>query len=452
MNLVVVGMGYVGIPAAALFADAGHNVTGVQRRSKRSAWKIDHLNAGKSPIGGDEPGLEELIARVVEKGSFQVTDDLSAYKDADVILIDVQTPVDDEHKPRYESLQQVSRDIGERMKKGALIGVESTVAPGTTEHVVKPILEEASGMKAGEDFSLMFSYERVTVGRLLHNIKYMPRIVGGYTPECTRRGVDLYSSIVEAEIYPTDILTAEVSKVTENAYRDVNIAFANEIALIAESLGVNIHEVRRYVNSLPNDPSDPTKNPIRNMHIPGAGVGGHCLPKDSWLLKYGLDTYGKTKVDTPIITGSRHVNDYMPIHMRNLVIQALRDHGVELSSSKICILGYAFLENSDDTRNTPAKPLYDLLKKQCKKVTIHDPHTKTDNVTSDLTEALTGANCLALVTAHKEYHEIDLDWLKETMQTPIIVDGRYVFNPKECLEKGFTYRGVGVGKRNQTIR
>jgi len=226
-------MGYVGVPCAALFADAGLNVTGVQRRSRRSGWKIDHLNQGKSPIGGDEPGLEELLSRVVEKGSFHVTDDLSVYDDADVVLIDVQTPVDDEHKPRYESLRQVSRDVGERMKRGALIGVESTVAPGTTEHVVKSILEEASGMKAGEDFNLMFSYERVTVGRLLHNIKHMPRIVGGYTPECTRRGVELYSSIVEAEIYPTDILTAEVSKVTENAYRDVNIAFANEIALIA---------------------------------------------------------------------------------------------------------------------------------------------------------------------------------------------------------------------------
>jgi UDP-N-acetyl-D-mannosaminuronic acid dehydrogenase len=132
--------------------------------------------------------------------------------------------------------------------------------------------------------------------------------------------------------------------------------------------------------------------------------------------------------------------------MLNLISEALHEHGVELSSSSICILGYAFLENSDDTRNTPAQPLYELLRSQCRTVTIHDPHTQTNNVTNDLTEALTDANCLALVTAHKEYHELDLDWLKETMKTPIIVDGRYVFNPKECREKGFTYRGVGIGK------
>ena len=337
------------------------------------------------------------------------------------------------------------------MKKGVLMGVESTVAPGTTQNVVKPILEEASGMKAGEDFNLMFSYDRVTVGRLLHNIKHMPRIVGGYTPECTKRGVELYSQIVEAEVYPTDCLTAEVSKVTENAYRDVNIAFANEVALICESLGIDIHEVRKYVNSLPNDPSDPTKNPVRNMHIPGAGVGGHCLPKDSWLLKHGVDTYGDQKVVIRLITDSRRLNSHMPTHMRNLITEALSEHGVELSSSKICILGYAFLENSDDDRNTPAKPLYDLLKKQCRTVTIHDPHTKTDEapVTMDLAEALSDANCLAMVTAHREYRELDLDWLKQVMDTPIIVDGRYVFNPEQCKEKGFTYRGVGVGKRNE---
>ena len=143
MKIVVVGMGYVGIPVAALFADVkGFNVTGVQRRSKRSGWKIDHLNRGKNPIEGKEPGLAELIERVVEKGTFRVTDDISVYGEADAILITVQTPVDENHIPRYESLRQVSQDIGKHMKKGAIVVLESTVAPGTTDHLVKPILEE----------------------------------------------------------------------------------------------------------------------------------------------------------------------------------------------------------------------------------------------------------------------------------------------------------------------
>jgi len=205
MEIVVVGLGYVGIPVAALFADVeGFNVTGVQRRSKRSGWKIDYINDGKNPIEGDEPGLAELIERVVEKETFRATDEISVYGEADAILIAVQTPVDEKHIPRYESLRQVSQDIGGYMKKGALVVLESTVAPGTTEHVVKPILEKQSGMKAGIDFNLVFSYERVMLGRLIHNLTKLDRIVGGITPECTRRGVELYSHIVQAKLHATD--------------------------------------------------------------------------------------------------------------------------------------------------------------------------------------------------------------------------------------------------------
>lgn len=452
MNLVVVGMGYVGIPSAILFADVpGLSVTGVQRRSKRSGWKIDCLNKGKCPIEGDEPGLAELIEKVVKKGSFKATDDTDAYRDADVILIDVQTPVDSVHVPRYESLRAVCREIGEKMKKGVLIGLESTVAPGTTENIGKPILEESSGYEVGTDFNLMFSYERVMVGRLLHNLQYMPRIVGGYTPSCAERGAELYRKITKTDVYQTNCITAEIAKVTENAYRDVNIAFANEVALICESLGANVHEVRKYVNSLPHDPSDPAKNPYRMMMVPGAGVGGHCLPKDSWLLKYGVDNYGKTKVDPEVIIGSRRINDYMPIHMKELIEESLDLNGVDPSEAKITILGYAFLENSDDTRNTPARPLYDSLKDQYNEVIVHDPYVREEegvNLTTDLNQALRDSDCVALVTKHREYNALSLQHLKDTMRTPIIVDGRNVFNQTEAMKLGFTFRGVGIGTKN----
>ena len=190
--------------------------------------------------------------------------------------------------------------------------------PGDDEPRSKPTLEKHSHMKAGKDFGLLFSYERVMVGRLIHNLTMYDRIVGGIDAESTHRGIELYKHIVKAKLHPTDALTAEVAKVTENAYRDVNIAFANEIALICESLGVNVHDVRGFVNSLPNDTSNPSANSYRNTHAPGAGVGGHCLPKDSWLLKYGLDTYGSIKFDPEIITRSRYLNDSMPQHMKQL--------------------------------------------------------------------------------------------------------------------------------------
>ncbi|MEE8355411.1 MAG: nucleotide sugar dehydrogenase [Candidatus Bathyarchaeia archaeon] len=451
MNIVVVGLGYVGIPVAALFADVeGFKVMGVQRRSKRSGWKIDHLNRGKSPIEGDEPGLAELIERVVEKGTFRATDDISVYGEADAILIVVQTPVDENHIPRYESLRQVSRDIGRHMKKGVLVVLESTVAPGTTEHVVKPILEEQSGMKVGEDFNLVFSYERVMLGRLIHNLTKLDRIVGGITPECTRRGVELYAQIVEAKLHATDSLTAEVSKVTENAYRDVNIAFANEVAVICESLGVDVHEVRRYVNSLPSIPGDPGKNPLRMMHVPGAGVGGHCLPKDPWLLKYGLDTYGEFKFEPRVIIESRRINDSMPGHMVELIGDALGEQNLEMGDAEITILGVAFLPNSEDTRNTPAYPLYRLLKERCAKVRVHDPYVKEFEgmeIGDDLEAAVKGSDAIALVTRHDEYRDLQLEWLKDKMRTPIIVDGRNNFRREECLEAGFTFRGVGIPRK-----
>ena len=441
-------MGYVGVPVAALFADKpGIKVTGIQRRSKRSGWKIDLINKGKSPIGGDEPGLDQLIFKTVKNGDLFVTDDITTYEKADAIIITVQTPVDEKHQPKYMSLRQVLIDIGQQMQPGTLICLESTVAPGTTDNVAKPILEQESGLKAGTDFNLVFSYERVMVGRLLHNLTNYSRIVGGFTPECAQRGIELYENIVSAPLYATDTLTAEISKVVENTYRDVNIAFANEVALICESLGVDVHDVRRFVNSLPNDTSNPDANPYRNMHTPGAGVGGHCLPKDPWLLKYGLDTYGKIKFTPEIIVKSRLLNDSMPSHMKTLLLDAFAEKNLVLSESKVTMLGFAYLENSDDSRNTPALPLFNLLSGECKKISIHDPHINEYEdlpITDDLVEALRDSDCVILVTKHKEYRELSLDQLHKYMRTPVIIDGRNVFNRHEALTHGFTFRGVGL--------
>jgi UDP-N-acetyl-D-mannosaminuronic acid dehydrogenase len=448
-KIAVIGMGYVGIPVAALLANVeDFTVVGVQRRSKRSGWKIDWLNNGKDPIGGDEPALSELIARVVKKGSFKVVESISACKDADIILIDVQTPTDENRIPRYESLKEVAAEVGKHMRRRTLVIVESTVAPGTTDNVVKPILEKASGMKAGKDFYLAFCPERVMVGRLIKNIVHLPKIVGGINEESTKRAAELYSHIVKDRILLTDTLTAEVVKVAENTYRDVNIAFANEVALICESLGVDAYKVRELVNTLPNDPSNPATNPVRNMHFPGGGVGGHCLPKDPWLLKYGLDTYGNFKFCPKIIVGSREVNDHMPAHMVGLLEEALAEHGKTLKGAKVAILGVAFLENSDDTRNTPSATLYSELEKRGAKPFLHDPIVRDFELpyTSDLDEAVEDADAIILSTRHKEYLKLNLKALKKKLATPILIDGRNAFREEDAARAGFTYRGVGKGK------
>jgi UDP-N-acetyl-D-mannosaminuronic acid dehydrogenase len=439
-NIVVIGMGYVGIPAAALLADVpGHNVVGIQRRSRRSGWKIDRINSGNNPFEGDEPGMDELIARVVlEKQTLRVTDDFSVCKDADVILIDVQTPTNTERIPEYLSLRTVSAQAANDLQPGTLVIIESTVAPGTTEHVVKPILEEGSGLRAGEDFYLAFSYERVMPGKLLEYITDFPRVVGGIDEESTRRAVDLYRTIVREEITPTDVLTAELAKTMENAYRDVNIAFANEMARVCEAMGVDVYEIRELMNARPD----------RNMHLPGAGVGGHCLPKDPWLLKFGVDTYGECPVTMRMITVARQINDEMPRHLVDLVVKALTEHGVALDRARIAVLGVAYLEDSDDTRNTPAVPVIEAIQDKGASVVAHDPYVRDlegYELTRNLEMALRDADAAVVVTKHREYFDLDLARLKEMMRTPILVDGRNVFDAAAGRAAGLTYKAIGKG-------
>ncbi len=438
-KITVIGMGYVGIPCAALLADVeGFQVTGLQRRSKRSGWKIDHLNEGKSPFEGNEPGLAELIARVVAKGSFKVTDDVEVLTDSDVILIDVQTPTDEQHIPQYQSLKQVSEQIGQRIQKGTLVVVESTVAPGTTQNVVQKIIEEQSGLKGGEDFDLAFAYERVMPGKLINNIVNLPRIVGGITPKSAERAVAIYSKIMKAKLHTTDVLTAELSKTIENSYRDVNIAFVNEMALVCESLGVNIYEIIDLINELDN----------RHLHIPGAGVGGHCLPKDTWLLRFGLNEYGSHKMEPRFIALAREINNHMPVHMALLIEDALSAQGLAIHDAHVTVLGAAYLENADDTRNTPAATLVSVLEAKGATVTIHDPYVKewefgAHKIENDFIEAVTDADCLALVTKHHEYTQLNLESIRDLMRTPVFVDGRNVIDEDDAKLKGFEYRGIG---------
>jgi len=439
-TIAVIGMGYVGIPAAALLADVpGHNVIGIQRRSRRSGWKIDWLNSGQNPFEGDEPGMDELIARVVlETKTFRVTDDFAVCRDADVILIDVQTPTNTERIPEYLSLRTVSAQAANYLQPHTLVVIESTVAPGTTEQVVQPILEEGSGLKASEDFYLAFSYERVMPGKLLEYIVDFPRVVGGIDEESTRRAVALYATIVRQEITPTSVLTAELAKTMENAYRDVNIAFANEMARVCEAMGVDVFEIRDLMNARHD----------RHMHLPGAGVGGHCLPKDPWLLKFGVDTYGQHPVPMRLIALAREINDGMPLHLTELTLQALAEQGVEVTKAKIAVLGAAYLEDSDDTRNTPALPLIQALQEAGAMVVTHDPYVRQLDgyeLTHDLGLALQGADAAVVVTKHRPYFELDLAWLRATMRTPILIDGRNIFDRETVQEAGFAYKAIGKG-------
>lgn len=428
-KLVVVGLGYVGVPVAARFAEEGFTVTGIDIIEN----KVEQINQGQCPIEGEEPGLPELVKKVVESGHLKASLSYEAIRDADYVIIVVETPFDLRSKePYYSALRSATKSVGQHLSKGTLVIIESTVAPGTTNNIVLPILEEESGLKAGTDFLLATAPERVMPGKLLYNLTNLDRTIGGINSESTDNALGLYRHIVKGELYPADSLTAEVVKTTENAYRDVQIAFANEVALMCEILGVDVYEVRDLVN----------RSPFRNMHLPGAGVGGHCLPKDSWLLAFGA----KGKYEPRLLSVAREINDGMPRHMSQLCESALQEAGRRIYGARVAVLGLAYLENSDDTRNSPAFTLLKALEVLGALPVVHDPYVRESNgirPLDDIKKALTDSDCLVLVTAHDEYGQLDLDEIKKLMRTPIIVDGRNVFDKKQCLSKGFIYRGVG---------
>ena len=428
--MAVVGAGYVGLPVACAFAGAGMLTYAIDVIPER----VRMINESRSPILGDEPGLQELLANSVKIGTLIASTDATMVSKADSVVVCVDTPVDEETKqPRLDILKTAVRSIGQSMKAGTLVSIESTMPPLTMKNVVIPLLEERSGMKAGVDFFVAHCPERVMPGRLLRNLSEYDRVLGGLNERSTELALDLYKNIVHGQIHPTDLVSAEMAKTLENAYRDVQIAFANEVALACEELGADAFEVRRLVNTCP----------FRDMHIPGAGVGGHCLPKDSWLFASSLHEFKPT-----IITSARETNERMPVHMAELVEDALKEAGRELADSKVAILGLAFLRDSDDTRHSPALTIIDQLEGKVGNLIVHDPMVQKPykiKMVRELADALKDADCMVIVTNHSCYDDLDLQWIRSLMRTPFIVDGRNIMDATKVIAKGFRYLGIGKG-------
>jgi UDP-N-acetyl-D-mannosaminuronic acid dehydrogenase len=423
-NLAVIGLGYVGLPAAALFAKKGFKVVGVDIKQDR----VDLINSGISPIKGKEPGLAELISGVVESGAFHATTDYKELSDADVVLIDVETPVNADHIPEYQALRSAVKSLSSVLKNGALVVVESTVMPGTVRNVVLPIIEEETGMVCNKGFYLGSCPERVMPGKLLHNLQKMSRVVGGGTRETAELMADLYSIVVEADVDTADWITAEIVKTAENTYRDVQIAFANEVALICEALGADVWRVRELVR----------KSPGREMLLPGAGVGGHCIPKDPWLL---ASSVRGSDVPVRLIPAAREINSGMPEHVFNL----LKDRMKDFNEKRVLILGYAYLSDSDDARNSPSEELARQIKNTGANIVIHDPFIK--KYSGSVIEKAENCDAVVLMTAHSEYETIDLKQLKRVMQTPFIIDGRNIFDREHVLNAGFELVRLGDTSR-----
>ncbi|ABS56348.1 UDP-glucose/GDP-mannose dehydrogenase [Methanoregula boonei 6A8] len=453
----VLGMGYVGIPAAALFADASQfsHVYGFQRDSPSSGYKIAMLNRGESPLKGEEPGLEDLLKKVVGAGKFACTPDFSKIAGLDAVTLSIQTPFanKDDLIPDFSALYEGIRNVGKYLRPGMLVVLESTITPGTTEGPARQMLEEESGLVAGKDFALAHAPERVMVGRLLRNIREHDRILGGIDPVSTARATELYSPVLTTgRVIPMSATAAEATKTAENTFRDLQIAAANELALYCEAMGINFYDVRTGIDSLKGE------GITRAMLWPGAGVGGHCLTKDTYHLERGVQQLGKDQLDYPagepsLFVLARRINDFMPRHMLRLTREGLARVGTPLAGARIALLGWAFLANSDDTRNTPSEPYRDELLAAGAHVTLHDPyveHAPGITLTPSIDETIRGADAVVVFAGHRQYRSLDPRQVKKLSgkKHPVVVDGRNLIDPDPWIAAGFVYKGIGRGDKN----
>ena len=454
----VIGMGYVGIPAAALFADspAFDHVYGFQRDSPSSGYKIAMLNRGESPLKGEEPGLEELLQKVVAAKKFECTPDFSKIADVDAVTLSIQTPFlsKEDLLPDFSALKEGLHHVGRYMKPGTLVVLESTITPGTTIGMARELLEADSGLKAGIDFALAHAPERVMVGRLLRNIREHDRIVGGIDAPSTKRATELYSPVLTlGKVIPMSATAAEVTKTAENTFRDLQIAAINELALYCEAMGINVYDVRTGIDSLKGE------GITRAMLWPGAGVGGHCLTKDTYHLERGVQVLGKEKLDYPenepsLYVLARHINDFMPKHMFRLTVEGLIRAGRPVCGAKIALLGWSFLSNSDDTRNTPSEPYYEMLIREGASVKVHDPYVAEYPgilLVPFVEEAIEGADAVVIFAGHHQYRTLNAKVLRQLSgrKHPVIIDGRNMVDPDAYIQAGFVYKGIGRGDKNE---
>jgi len=455
-NIGVLGMGYVGIPAALLFADVPHfeRVYGFQRNSRSSGYKIEMLNRGESPLKGEESGLEDLLRKAVSAGKFTCTADFSKIAVCDAVTLAIQTPFKNPKGlvPDFTPLIEGLRNVGKHLTEGMLVVLESTVTPSTTNVMARQILEEESGLAAGEDFALAHAPERVMVGRLLRNIREHDRVVGGIDQTSTKRATELYSPVLTTgSVIPMSATAAEVTKTAENTFRDLQIAAANQLALYCEAMGINFYDVRKGIASLKGE------GITRAILFPGAGVGGHCLTKDTYHLERGVQVSGKNPPDYPeghesLYVLARRINDFMPQHMFHLTREALARAGKDIAGAKVAILGWAFIANSDDARNTPSETYRDLCLAAGAEVAVHDPYvTSYPQITlsRDLAGIAHDADAIAILTGHASYFSLDpAAFLPLCSGRPAIIDGRDVIDPDRWIEMGYIYKGIGRGDKN----
>lgn len=411
-DIGVIGLGYVGLPLSVEKAKAGFVVLGFDVQCE----KVDMVNRGENYIGDIVPqDLKDIVA----SGHLSATCDFDRLMECDVVAICVPTPLDKFKQPDLSYIVNSAKEISKRMHKDMLVVLESTTYPGTTEEIVKPILEE-SGLKVGKDFHLAFSPERVDPGNLRFKTHNTPKVVGGCTPECTEIAKTLYSIVLGAEVFTVSSpKEAEATKILENTFRIVNCALANEMAIVYDKMGINVWEVIAAASTKPFG---------FIPFYPGPGVGGHCIPLDPFYLTYKAREYD---YHTKLIELAGEINDGMPNYVVERLMDILNEHGKALSKSKIMLLGIAYKGDIDDLRESPALKVWEELEKKHAQVVFHDSYCKTakwkgkEVASVDLSEdEIKSCDAVVITTLHTKNVDYNL----------VIEKAAIVFDTKNAIE------------------
>lgn len=430
-KICVIGLGYIGLPTASTFAAHGINVLGVDINSHI----IETLNKGEIHI--HEPGLLDEVKKAIRSGKFKAA---AKPEEADAFIIAVPTPFQENKFGQYNGITykladmraviSAAESILPLLRKGNLVVLESTSPPRTTVDLIAPILAR-TGLEAGRDFHLAYSPERVLPGQIMRELIENARVIGGITPESAEAGKGLYSIFVKGQIIKTDATTAEMVKLMENTYRDINIAIANEFSRLADKFGVDVWEAISIANL----------HPRVNILNPGPGVGGHCISVDPWFLVEAAPEL------TPLIYHSRQVNDSQP----HFVVETVKRALGSLAGKKIAALGLAYKPNVDDLRESPANKVAHILQEQGAQVMAWEPFKPNENLpdiqmASSLEDAIKDADAIMLLVKHTEFSQLNPAEIAKKTRARIAIDTVNGWNSEAWKESGFQLFHLGDNK------
>jgi len=420
-TIAVIGMGYVGLPLALLASKKGYKVIGIDINTK----KVNLINEGLSPFANRE------IEKELKLTDLGATTDFSKIKSASIVIVCVPTPVHKNRLPDYTPIKSACKSIAPFISKGKLIILESTVNPGVCEEIVLPILEKGSGLVPGRDFYLAHCPERINPGDKKWNVANIARVVGGFNQISLTKALRFYRFLINAPIKPMGSLKeAEAVKIVENSFRNVNMAFVNELAQSFSMLGIDVDNVLEGAAT----------KPFGFMRFyPSRGIGGHCIPVDPYYL---IDYAKKNGYKHEFLSLACKINEEMPSYTVDQVIAGLKEKNLPIQGTKVAVLGLTYKAGIDDCRESPAFEIVRELKQRKTKVTTFDPYVNGESDTKSLKEALVGAKAIVVATDHPEFKKLNPRKLHK-LGIKVVVDGMNCLPKEKFTQNGFFYRGIG---------